>query len=144
MRLIVDTNIVFSGILNSASRIGNILINPPGNLQLLSCEFLRTEIFKHRSKLLHLTGLPNEELDELERLTTGKITFFNEAVIPIQKLIEAEHMLIDINPDDIPFVALALAFDAKLWTGDKVLVDGLRRKGFNSVITTAELSGLFG
>jgi predicted nucleic acid-binding protein len=41
--------------------------------------------------------------------------------------------------DDLPFVALALYLDAYLWTGDKILYDGLKTKGLKKVISTQEL-----
>lgn len=52
MKLVVDTNIVFSGMLNSTSRIGKILISPHKDFELISCEFLRVKIHKHKSRLL--------------------------------------------------------------------------------------------
>jgi len=33
--------------------------------------------------------------------------------------------------------------NGKLWTGDKMLIDGLKSKKFNSFISTLELSVLF-
>lgn len=142
MKLVVDTNIVFTGILNSSSRIGKLLIAQRRDMELVSCEFLRHEIYKHRSKLLQLTRLPEQELNELDRLVTRNITFFNEAIISRQTLIEAEILLAGIDINDTPFVALANELGARLWTGDKVLIEGLRRRGVKSVITTAELSAL--
>jgi predicted nucleic acid-binding protein len=36
-----------------------------------------------------------------------------------------------VDPDDAPPVALTLALDGLLWTGDKALQAGLRAKGFD-------------
>jgi predicted nucleic acid-binding protein len=41
--------------------------------------------------------------------------------------------------DDIAFVALSKQLRCKLWTGDKVLIDGLHKKGFKNTISTNEL-----
>jgi len=51
----------------------------------------------------------------------------------------AEALTIDIDPDDISFVALSIFLDAYLWTGDKSLYNGLKNKGYNSVLSTFEL-----
>jgi predicted nucleic acid-binding protein len=75
MRIIVDTNIVFSAILNSNSKIGKILLNSKEHFQFYSCNYLRTEIQRHRSKLLKLTKLTESKLAELEGLVTHNITF---------------------------------------------------------------------
>ena len=57
MKIIVDTNIVFSAILNSNSRIGKVLLNSKEHFQFFSCNYLRVEIRRHRKKLLKLTKL---------------------------------------------------------------------------------------
>ena len=41
--------------------------------------------------------------------------------------------------DDISHVALSLFLDIKLWTGDKLLIGGLTKKGFTNFITTQEM-----
>lgn len=42
--------------------------------------------------------------------------------------------------DDIAFVALnEYLEDARLWTGDKQLLEGLRAKGYKKCISTEEL-----
>ncbi|WP_436410293.1 PIN domain-containing protein [Parapedobacter flavus] len=47
MILIVDANIVFSGILNTDGKIGDLLINSVGYLKFIAPEYLRKEIKKH-------------------------------------------------------------------------------------------------
>ena len=139
-RIVVDTNIVFSGILNSSGKIGKLLLHSKASFQFYSCDFLRAELMKHRNKLLKITKLAPDELDELEQLVIGNITFINEALIPQKYLIESEALLQNIDPNDTPFLALAKQLDAKLWTGDMELYNGLSAKGEKNIILTADLS----
>ena len=78
----------------------------------------------------------------MEFITTKKITFISEGLIPQKHLLFAEGLMEDIDPDDTSFVALARHLKAKLWTGDKELYAGLKSKKFNNVVTTQELSDL--
>jgi len=140
MKIIIDTNIVFSAILNSNSRIGKILLNSNEHFQFYTCEYLRTEILRHRNKILKLTKLTEDELVELEELITHKITFINERLLPQELLLKTEILLKSIDPNDTPFVALAKHLEGKLWTGDMQLYNGLKAKRFKDIILTADLS----
>ena len=140
MRIIVDTNIVFSAILNSSSKIGKILLHSKGHFQFYSCDYLRTEINRHRNRLLKLTKLSEDELAELESLVTHNITFIDERLLPQDLLKQTEILLKSIDPNDTPFVALTKHLEGKLWTGDLQLYNGLKTKRFKDILTTAELS----
>ena len=140
MKIIVDTNIVFSAILNSNSRIGKILLNSKEHFQFFTCNYLRTEIQRHRNKLLKLTKLTEDQLSELEDLITQHITFIDERLIPQDLLIKTEIQLKAIDPDDTVFVALTKHLEGKLWTGDLQLYNGLKAKRFKDIILTSELS----
>lgn len=83
MKIIVDTNIVFSGILNIESNIGKILINSKSYFEFYSINFLHSELFKHRKKLLALTNLSGEELEELIKIVTSKIYFIDDEIISL-------------------------------------------------------------
>lgn len=143
MKIVVDTNIVFSGILNSTSRIGRLLLTSKRHFQFYSCDFLRHELLKHRKRLLRLTKLSEPELIELENLVTRNIAFINEALLPEAVLRTAEQLVSDIDPDDLLFIALTNHLKGKLWTGDKELIEGLKAKGYKKAITTSELHELF-
>lgn len=80
MKIVVDTNIIFSGILNSTSRIGQLLLTSKKHFQFYTCDFLRQELSRHKIKLLKLTKLPEDDLAELETLITKNISFINEAL----------------------------------------------------------------
>jgi predicted nucleic acid-binding protein len=141
-KIVVDTNIVFSAILNSGSKIGKIILHSKKHFQFYTCDFLKVELLKHRTKLLKLTKLSPAGLDELEFLILKNISFINEGLIPEQTLIETEKELMDIDLNDTPFVALSKHIKAKLWTGDKALTEGLQRSNFIETLTTFELSVL--
>lgn len=143
VKIIVDTNIVFSGILNSSSRIGKLLLYPRSPFRFYSCDYLQAEISKHRPKLLKLTKLSTEQLSELERLVAMNITFINEGLLPEKLLSETEQLLTGIDVNDTPFVALAEHLKARLWTGDMELYNGLKAKGFNNILATAEIYTLW-
>lgn len=140
MKIIVDTNIVFSAILNSNSRIGKILLNSKEHFQFFTCNYLKVEIQRHRNKLLKITKLKEEELTELEELITQKITFIDERLIPQDILLKTEVQLKAIDPNDTVFVALTKHLEGKLWTGDMQLYKGLKAKRFKDIILTSELS----
>ena len=82
MIVVVDTNIVFSAILNSSSGIGKLLLTHNRHFDFYTCDYLQEELYNHRSKLLRLTKLPEEELEILTELVVRNISFINEKLIP--------------------------------------------------------------
>lgn len=139
MKIVVDTNIVFSAILNTNSQIARILIYENPNFQFYSCDYLQIEILRHTEKLIKLTRLEVNELKELEQFVTNKITFINEQLLPVQIVTETNLLLKNIDPFDVPFVALAIHLEAKLWTGDKKLYNPLKEQNFQNIISTLEM-----
>lgn len=139
MKLVVDTNIVFSAVLHSNSRIARVLIAGKRHFQFHSCAFLHTELLKHEPKLRALTGLSNAELEEVIARTTANIHFVDEATLSSRLLLDTERLLATTDVKDVPFVALARKLRARLWTGDKALARGLEREHPRMVVTTPDL-----
>jgi len=139
MKLIVDTNIVFSAILNSQSWIGQILLHPDDSLIFFSPLFLRKEILNHKQKIKQFTKLSEIETEELIDLIYSKINFIDEKLIPKEILKTADELTREIDFDDAVFIALANHLNCKLWTGDKKLMNFLKMNGFNRIISTNEL-----
>lgn len=143
MKIVVDTNIVFSAILNSSSKIGKLLTYNNDHFKFYSCEYLKFELLKHQDKLLKIIRLSIDDLIEVEALVTSNITFINEKLLAKKIISSSQKLVAEIDPYDIPFIALSQSLDAKLWTGDKVLINGLRAKRFKNTITTPELALLY-
>jgi predicted nucleic acid-binding protein len=142
VKFVVDTNIVFSAVLNTESKIGDLIMNSYGVLEFYACDTLRTELKKHRLKLLDLSKMSEEQLDQSIYQITNCLTFTNEALIPFEHWMKASDLVRDIDMQDIAFVTLAEFLGIKLWTGDRALMKGLARKGYSNFITTDELSKL--
>ncbi|MFI5195582.1 MAG: PIN domain-containing protein [Chitinophagales bacterium] len=139
MNIIVDANIVFSGILNTNGKIGTILINSQNRFTFIAPDFLRKEIRKHYPKLIKISGLTTEQITETEFLVCRQINFISEEQIKAAHWVAAEKLVADIDPKDTHYVAYAKQFRCKIWSGDKVLMRGLEKKGFHNFITTNEL-----
>lgn len=139
MRIVVDTNIAFSAILNTNSKISKIILQPRSNLNLYSTKQLLDEITEHWSKLKKISRYSERQLHETVALITNKIKFINAELIPLNLFIKAENLTKDSDIDDTEFVALTEHIRGKLWTGDKELRKGLQKNKWEKLITTEEL-----
>ncbi|MBO0935235.1 hypothetical protein J2I47_01615 [Fibrella sp. HMF5335] len=143
MKVIVDTNIVFSAVLNSNGRIGDLLFNSTGLFTFYSCDFLKTELNNHRVKLVKIAKKMTEsQVDIAVNNVLGQCTLINEKLISGSYWEIAERITADIDPDDAAFIALNEQLSATLWTGDKVLYTGLRAKGYARILNTDDLWSL--
>ena len=139
MKFVVDTNIAFSAVLNTESKIGDLIMNSHGILEFHACDTLRSELKKHRPKLLELSKTNDEQLNQSEYQITKCLEFTNEALIPFEFWVKGANLVRDVDMNDIAFVTLAEFLGIKLWTGDRELMKGLAKKGYTNFITTDEL-----
>lgn len=144
MKIVIDTNIVFSAILNTQSRIGLVIINGSKYFDFYSANLLKQEIFRHKSKILKISKYSEEDFSRIYDLITSKIKFINDDVIPDITLKKAIEVVSNIDVDDALFVALNDHIeDADLWTGDLQLFEGLKRKEYLRVISTEQILNLY-
>lgn len=139
MKVVVDANIVFSGILNTNGRIGDILINSLGLIDFIAPDFLRKEIRKHYPRLVKISKLPIDNVMESEFQVCKDIKFISEEQIFESNWETAFELVKDIDEKDVLYVAFSKQFKRKIWSVDKQLIKGLRKKGFDDFITTDEL-----
>lgn len=106
-KIIVDTNIIFSCLLNSQGTIGDLTFNSDETFDFYSNEYMRFEIHKHWEKLKRISKLSDTELKTAYDKLLTKLTFINEELIPQKIWEKAETVVADIDLDDTDFVALA-------------------------------------
>ena len=143
MKIIIDTNIIFSALLKTQTTFGQIIFNSDGVFEFYSPHYLRTEIRKHWDRIKKISKLTDQQLEESYDSLLTKITFINEEIIP-QKIWEDSEKITDgTDLDDTDFVTLTKYLKGKLWTGDLELRYGLKKKGFKNVLTTSEIFKLW-
>ncbi len=128
MIVIIDSNIVFSAILNSQSKIGHLIINSSNIFRFYTVSLLKNEIERHKDKLLSISGFSDEQYQNSYQKIIRRISFVDDILIPDDVIEDAINFVADIDENDILFVALTNHLNAKLWTGDKKLISGLKVK----------------
>jgi len=139
MKLVVDTNIAFSAILNTSGPIAGILLKSYKNVEFYSCEFLKQELYCHDTKIQRLTKLNRQEVHELINLVCSNIIFLDERLLPTSSISAAYPLVEDVDITDLPFVALSIHLKGWLWTGDKQLYNGLIKNKFKKIVNTSML-----
>jgi predicted nucleic acid-binding protein len=142
VRIIVDANVVFSGILKSDGKIDDLLINSDGIFKFISPDFLRIEIQRHHDKLVKISKLSLDQVLESEFQICKSISFISDEQISHSNWVLAENLVFDVDKKDISYIAFSKQFKAKVWSGDKSLIKGLANKGFTNFISTNELLDL--
>jgi predicted nucleic acid-binding protein len=143
MKIIVDSNIIFSALLRTDTTFGQIIFNSDGLFEFYSPQYMREEIQRHWGKLIKISKLTEQQLSESYYTLLTKISFINEEIIPQKIWEDAESISLDIDVDDSDFIALTKYLKGKLWTGDKILYDGLKNRGFKQVLNTTEIAKLW-
>ena len=138
-KIVVDTNIIFSCLLNSKGTIGDLIFNSETIFEFYSNQYMRFEIRKHWKKLLKISKLTDAELQTAYDKMLTRLTFINEELIPQRDWEKALILAEEIDIDDTDFVALTRFLKGGLWTGDKQLYDGLKAKQFRTVYNTQNL-----
>jgi predicted nucleic acid-binding protein len=127
--VVVDTNLIFSALVSNSSRIREILFE--SNLTFYAPDYLITEIFKHKDKLVKYSKLSENEFFLYFNAIFEQIRFVPTDFIGSESRQIAYDLCKDVDINDIPFIALSVELKIPLWTGDKKLKEGLRLKGFN-------------
>jgi len=134
--LVVDTNIVFSGILGPNGTICDLLLNSKDKFDFYAPTAVLDELNTHHQKLLKLSGLSEDELNFLIRTIIKKIDLIDLESVQQQTWEKAMELTKDVDQFDAPFIALTLELGSPLWTGDKKLINGLNEKGIDWILDT--------
>lgn len=136
MKLIIDTNIIFSGLIKK-SITREILLSP--NFEFYTPNFYNIELNKYKSYILTKFNGTEEELDELIKILHEKIIIAveNEYSDEMEK---AESIIGKIDPKDIPFIALALSIENDgIWTRD----DHFTKQSEIKIYSTSDLISIY-
>jgi predicted nucleic acid-binding protein len=134
--IVVDTNIVFSGLLNPTGKIGDLLLNSVGVFEFYAPAFILEELINHHQKLLKISNLHNDELIFLKRILLKKIELIDLDTISGKTWDKSIELVQNIDEFDAPFIALSIELSAPLWTGDKKLINGLKKKNVEWILST--------
>ena len=131
--VVVDTNLIFSALIPKASKIRELLFD--SNLTFYAPNFLISEIYKHKEKLIKNSRLDDSEFYLYFNGIIENIQFVPIDFISLDSKQKAYDLCKDIDIKDTPFIALTIDLNLQIWTGDKKLKDGLKSKGFNEFFT---------
>jgi putative PIN family toxin of toxin-antitoxin system len=128
-RVVVDTNIIFSALINGAESVFAETLLRSDN-EFFVCESMIVEIFKHKEKLTKFSRISEDDMTRWYHLLLKNLHLYKEDLIAPENRKAAYRLCRDIDETDTPHVALAMELKAALWTGDKKLQNGLKAKGF--------------
>lgn len=114
MKLVCDTNIVFSALIAGGKTPEMILSD---ETELYAPEFFFSELDNHRHEVEEKSNLSEEQIGLLLN-----VLFKDTEVVPREEFEDeldlASQLIGGTDPDDVPFIALALHLDVDIWTDD--------------------------
>jgi len=138
MNIIIDSNELFSALIKDS--ITRKIILEYASFFLFP-SFIFEEMQKHKTELLKKSRMSGEDFSKLLQLILKNIVP-NEVLIPYRK--EAFEIVKNIDPDDVLFVACALAYhNSIIWSNDRKLKKQSRVKVLNTkeIIKLLQISG---
>jgi len=115
--VIVDANIAFKALVSQRGDLRDRL-DPSASERFYTPGYLFVELFKHKNRLAHATGLAEPELLEAMQTLVSRLQFVNESNISLGIWMEAHRLCKDVDEQDTPYIALTLHLDGRMWTDD--------------------------
>ena len=114
MELVIDANVVISALIaDSKTRELVVTLEP----ELLTPEVIHGEIENHEALIVEKSGMDADRIQQFVDLLFRYIE-----TVPASEFYpyirEAEEAVGDVDPDDVPYVACALAHEAGVWSDD--------------------------
>jgi predicted nucleic acid-binding protein len=144
MKVVLDTNIIFSVLSNTNGTLSRYFFQFPPAISYYAPDFLVSELQLHSSRLIKISGISKTDYEIAKTSIFTLINFVDTEHIPEEFMREAVVLTKEIDFKDFKFVALTMFLNGILWTGDRKLLNGLRRKGFMNAVNTKELSIISG
>src|SRR5690554_5387318 len=138
MIVIADSNIFYSALVAPRGTIAGIL-KEKRNIQFLASDYLVEEIQEHASDIAGALGKSRKEVVAELQARLHNVKVIANSDVPKKHVREARDIAKDIDIDDAFFIALHLHTKHKIWSGDKVLINGLTKKGYDICITTNQV-----
>ncbi len=134
MKIVLDSNILFSALISGKDIYLDIL----QKIRAYTPDFIFIEISKYEERIIKKTKL-QKEFSQFVKELFSEIIVFPKIAISNESFEKAYELCIDVDPKDTPYIALSIELDIPLWTNDKKLVEGLRKKGFIKVLMADEI-----
>lgn len=132
---VTDANVLFSCLLSGNEKYKRIF----KECRLYLPDFALSEIQEHQEEILSKTKIPSSDLRAYTLAVFDYLIVVPNFLITTQNYLAAFRLCKDIDEDDTAYLALSIEFDLPLLTNDRILAEGLRRKGYTNVITLTEL-----
>lgn len=118
MNIIIDANVLFSALIKDSTTRQIIL---EYERFFLFPAYIFTELEKHKSELLRKSEMDEKEFYGLLEIIIRKVIIIPDKIlIPYKE--KAFEIIKDIDPDDVLFIACALAYPSSIiWSDDKEL-----------------------
>lgn len=135
MRIVIDSNIVFSALIKDSEN-RRIILNYQG--LFLFPSFIFEDMNKYKELLLKKSGMNNEDFETLLRLILKKVEIISEDKLTLQRE-KALEIVKDIDQKDAVFFACALAYPGSIiWSNDR----NLKKQSTIKVLDTSEIKNV--
>jgi predicted nucleic acid-binding protein len=116
MIVVIDTNVIISALIRD-SLTRKVIIE--SGLNFVYPEISLHELRKHKKTIIAKSGLPERDIDKLLNKLLEYVVLIPTEVVK-SHLDEAKLIMQKIDPNDVVFIAAALAFrNAVIWSDDK-------------------------
>ncbi len=129
MHIIIDSNVLFSALIKD-SLTRKLILDYEG--VFLFPSYIFQEYEKHKQELIKKTGMDDNDMQQLINLVLKKVFIVPNDILDSYRT-EALQIIKDIDPDDVLFIACALAYpNSIIWSDDKKLKKQSRIKILNT------------